>query len=400
MVEESIGTAAPHTSAPDIAADGLPVLRVAGVDPERRFAGGESQVLGLTLALVNAGHRAELLCDPAGQLWHRANTAGIQCRPLPIRNSIDAMAGLRLRRLVAEHRYDIVHFHTSRAHALAPWIIGRGRSGTARAVVTRRMDYVPNRLFAPWLYNRAVSGVAAIAPAVADALVRAGVDRRRIALVPSGVDCVRFAPPDPAVRRAARKALGLTCDRVAVGTVGMLEERKGHRYLIGAIASARSQEAGVPDLRCLIVGEGSLLAELANQITALEAAGLPSETIRLLGPCDDPYPILAALDIFVMPSLAEGLGVAALEAMACGLPVIASAAGGLRDLVEHQVNGLLVPPGDTPALAQSIVELAADRELRTLMGSAGRARVAADFSMEAMARRTLALYRDCLGHQL
>ena len=81
-------------------------LRVAGVDPERRFAGGEAQVLGLTLELARAGHQAELLCAPTGELWRRASAAGIQCRPLPIRNSIDAGAGFRLRRLVRERRYD------------------------------------------------------------------------------------------------------------------------------------------------------------------------------------------------------------------------------------------------------------------------------------------------------
>ena len=384
----------------NLAGDGLPVLRVGGVDPERGFAGGESQVLGLTLALASAGHHAELLCDPDGQLWQRASAAGIQCRPLRIRKAIGAASGFRLRRLVREHCYDIVHFHTSRAHALAPWIGGRGRHGTVRSVVTRRMDYVPNRLFAPWLYNRAVDGVAAISRAVADALVSAGADRERIALIPSGVDCVRFAPPDPAARHSARQVLGLKADQVAIGTVGMLEERKGHRYLIEAIALARSHGAGGDYLRCFIAGGGSLQAALADQIKAQEAAGVAPGTIQMLGSCDDPYPILAALDIFVMPSLAEGLGVAALEAMACGLPVIASATGGLRDLVVHRASGLLVPLGDASALAQGIVELAGDCKVRTLMGSVGRARVAADFSMEAMARRTLALYRDCLARQL
>jgi len=395
---------APIKAAP-ISAAGLSgasasLLRIAGLDPERGFAGGESQVLGLTLALASAGHHADLLCDPDGQLWQRASAAGISCQPLRIRNSIDFAAGLRLRRLVRERHYDIVHFHTSRAHALAPWLIGVTDRQRFRTVVTRRMDYVPNRLFAPWLYNRAVDGIAAISLPVADALARAGVGRERITLIPSGVDCDRFRPPDEAVRHQARSALALASGDIAVGTVGMLEPRKGHRCLIEATALARSLAVEGTHLGCFIAGGGSLEAALANQIKAQEAAGVPSGTTRMLGACNDPYPLLAALDIFVMPSLAEGLGVAALEAMACGLPVIASAAGGLRDLVTHRTTGLLVPPGDAAALAQAIVELATDRELRTSMGSAGRARVLDGFSMEAMARRTLALYRDCLARTL
>src|SRR5271163_553059 len=145
-----------------------PPLSIAGVDPERNFAGGETQVLGLTQQLRAMGHRAELLCDPAGELWRRAQAAGLLCRPLAIRNAIDLAAAAALRRALRAGRYDVVHFHTSRAHAMAPWVSGLTRA----AVVTRRMDYVPNRLFAPWLYGRAVDGIAAISASVADALVR------------------------------------------------------------------------------------------------------------------------------------------------------------------------------------------------------------------------------------
>src|ERR1700720_3083877 len=138
-------------------------LSVVGVDPERNFAGGESQVLGLTLELRAMGHRAELLCDPSGGLWRRAQAAGVVCHPLPIRNALDLAAAAALRRRLRDGRYDVVHFHTSRAHAMAPWVRGL----TSAAVVTRRMDYVPNRLFAPWLYGRrAVDGVAAVSAAV------------------------------------------------------------------------------------------------------------------------------------------------------------------------------------------------------------------------------------------
>ncbi|HEX4209402.1 MAG TPA: glycosyltransferase family 4 protein [Candidatus Binataceae bacterium] len=208
-------------------------------------------------------------------------------------------------------------------------------------------------------------------------------------------------PRNDAARNEARAALGLTGAQIAVGTVGMLEPRKGHRFLIEAIALAQAPSGGENELRCFIAGGGSLQAELASQISAMETGGRISPgTIRMLGACDDPYPILAALDLFVMPSLAEGLGVAALEAMACGLPVIASAIGGLRDLVKNRVNGLLVPPGDSPALATAIRELARAPAMREIMGEAGRFHVANDFSIAAMANRTLALYRDCLMRQL
>jgi glycosyltransferase involved in cell wall biosynthesis len=370
-------------------------LRIAGVDPERNFAGGQSQVLGLTIALNAAGHRAELLCDPAGALWERARAAQIECFPLRIRNSVDAAAGLRLRGLLQRTRYDVVHFHTARAHSLAPFAQGRA----CALIVTRRMDYAPNRLFAPWLYNRAVDGVAAISPAVADALVRSGVARDRIALIPSGVDCDRFRPPDVGERAAARAALGVMPGDVAVGTVGMLEARKGQRFLLDAIAllAGRPRPDNVADeptrLRCFIAGAGAQAGPLAVEIGRRELG----ESVRMLGALEDPRALLWALDLFVMPSLAEGLGVAALEAMACGLAVIASATGGLADAVVDEVTGRLVAPGDAEALAGAIVRLAAEPEVRAAMGAAGRARVAENFALEAMARRTLELYRECIA---
>ena len=236
MVATPTGGAAATSlsSSPEPDTAGAASLRIAGVDPELGFAGGESQVLGLTLELIRDGHRAELFCNPRGALWRRAAEAAVQCYPLPICNAVDVAAGIRLRRLLRGARYDVVHFHTSRAHSLAPF--ARGAAGAL--IVTRRMDYRPNRLFAPYLYNLAVDAVAAISGGVADSLAAARVARDRIAIIPSGVDTERFRPPSPSERAAARASLGLEDREIAVGTLGALEARKGHRFLVEAISIA------------------------------------------------------------------------------------------------------------------------------------------------------------------
>jgi len=370
-------------------------LRIAGVDPERDFGGGEAQVMGLTLELIRAGHRAELLCDPAGRLMERAQAAGIQCHALRIRNSIDVASGLRLRALLARESYDVLHFHTARAHALAPYARGCAHA----VIVTRRMDYAPTRLFASWLYNRAVDRVVAISKGVAAALVTAGVGRERITVIPSGVDCEHFAPRGSPGRQKARAALGLLPADIAIGTVGSLVERKGHRVLVDAMALAcglepesAASDARPGRLRCFIAGAGPLHTTLAAQI---RRHGL-DDSVRMMGALKDPRSLLWALDIFIMPSLHEGLGVAALEAMACGLPVVASEIGGLREVVEDGRTGFLVAPGDVRALAGALRSLAHAGQYRIAMGAAARQRAVASFRMELMARRTLELYSQTL----
>ncbi len=359
-------------------------MSIAGVDPELGFGGGETQVLGLTLALAAGGHRAELICDPAGRLWEQATAAGLRCHPIRIRNAIDLAAGVKLRAILKRERYDVVHFHTSRAHSMAP--LARGFGSTL--VVTRRMDYRPNRVFAPYLFNRAVDSVVAISGGVADSLAAAGVDRARVTVVHSGVDCERFRPPTSDERADARGALGIADTDFVISAVGALEQRKGHRYLIEAIGAI----AASGKFKCFIAGQGSIHKVLQGEIAVIR--GL--ERIKLLGRIDDPRELLWASDVFAMPSLKEGLGVAALEAMASALPVVASEVGGLREVVEDGRSGIVVPPANAGAIAAAIRRLAESAELRSQMSAAARARAVENYSMETMAARTLALYRECV----
>ncbi|HVN29776.1 MAG TPA: glycosyltransferase family 4 protein [Candidatus Binataceae bacterium] len=357
-------------------------LRIAGVDPELRFAGGETQVMALTRELVRRGHQAELICNPVGQLWERARAEGIVCYPLKIRNAIDIGAALRLRAILSVGGFDVVHFHTSRAHAIAPFV----RGCAPVSVVTRRMDYKPNRILAPFLYGRSVDRTIAISSAVADALSDVGVPRTNITIVPSGIDTKYFRPPTAEERARARAALGLNDETIAIGAVGALEKRKGHRYLLRAIASL----SGV-SVRCFIAGAGSIRAELQTEVENLGCG----ERVTMLGSVEDARAILWALDIFAMPSVLEGLGVAALEAMACGLPVVASKTGGLDGLIDD-TSGIKVPPADADALAAALKGLLNNPELRRQLGMNAMERIAEEYSMTAMAEQTLEVYLECL----
>jgi glycosyltransferase involved in cell wall biosynthesis len=354
-------------------------LGILHVDPELGMGGGEAQVLGLVRHLAAAGDRQAVAADSGGALATAAAALGVAVVPLRIRNHADVLAGRRLARLLASGRYDIVHFHTARAHAMSAFL---GRS-TARRVVTRRMDYpLRGGRYARWLYNRRADAVVAISEGVRTALLASGVRPERITVVPSGVDVEVFtAAADRRERERAR--LGLRAGEFVVAIVGALEDRKGHATLLEAVALVRE-----PEVRLFCAGTGSLTEALAAQRDAL---GL-GERVRFLGHVEDVPGLLAAVDAVAMPSRHEGLGVAALEAMAAGRPLIASRAGGLPEVVGDE-GGLLVEPGDVAGLAAAIARLARDPETARALGAAGRARAASRFTLAAMARGTRAVYR-------
>jgi glycosyltransferase involved in cell wall biosynthesis len=145
----------------------------------------------------------------------------------------------------------------------------------------------------------------------------------------------------------------------------------------------------------VIAGEGSLEGALKKD---LENLGL-EDSVTMMGRIDDPVRMLWALDVFAFPSLHEGLGIAMLEAMACSLAVVASRAGGITDAVEDGRSGILVAPANASGLAAAIARLAAERRTRETLGESARRRVIERFSISAMARDTLALYRVCLGRR-
>jgi len=354
-------------------------MRVLHVDPERAWGGGEVQVLALVSVLAARGHASTVAAHPEGPLARAAAAAGARVVPLGIANHFDVRAALVLRRLAPG--FDVVHFHTARAHALAPLSRGRG----ARLVVTRRMDYVPaGGPYVRFLYNRAVDAVIAISEGVRTALIRVGVRAERIRVVPSGIDARALAAP-PAARAAVRREWGLGDDEVAVVALGALEVRKGHAVLLAAAAGLAS---AAPRLRYVFCGEGRQAKALAGAAAALDGV------VEMVGFRRDVAACLAAADIVALPSLQEGLGVAALEAMAASRPVVASRVGGLAEAVVHEETGLLVPPGDPTALAAALARLARDPDLRARLGAAGHARVLARYTATRMAEGTLACYED------
>lgn len=359
-------------------------IRILHVDPERAFAGGETQVVALARHLRARGHAQAIATDPEGLLAAALVRDGFTVLPIACRTSLDPRAGLELRRIVRREHPDVVHLHTGRALSLAPYV-----PASVVRVVTRRMDYAPRGagVYVRWLYGHA-DEIIAISSAVRQALLSRGIAAARIDVVPSGVEVERFQGLD---RGRARARLDIAAELPVIALVGSLVRRKGQSVLLEALP--RLADAGVKPF-CLFAGVGADGDRLLEQADRL---GVAAQT-RWLGRVDDVAPVLAAADLVVAPSLAEGLGVAVIEAMAAGRPLVASAVGGIPETVRDGREGLLVPPGEVEPLAEAIGRCLGDVDLMRRFGEAGRLR-AAKFSTGAMARGTESIYERALARR-
>lgn len=214
---------------------------------------------------------------------------------------------------------------------------------------------------------------------------RARVPLDKLAVVPNGIEVERHThPPPPPV------SWRLPADGPLVATVARLDAQKDPETLIAAFALARQR---VPKASLAWAGGGPLFAATRDRI---RRAGL-AECVRLLGAVDDVRPLLGAADAFALASRWEGMPNSVLEAMAAGLPVVATAVGGCPELVVDAETGLLVPPGDARALADALVSLLSDPPKARKMGQAGRARARDHFSLDGMVRANVAIYERLLS---
>jgi glycosyltransferase involved in cell wall biosynthesis len=361
-----------------------PPLHIVHVDSEKGFSGGEVQVFLLIEGLRQRGWHNVLVCQPDSRCADEAGTRGIETRLVPMRSDLDVCGLFRLTRLLGRLQTDLVHLHTGRA----TWLGGiAARLAGLPAITTRRMDRPVRRGWRTrWIYRTLVQHAAAISPAVAQRLADAGVGAR-VTVVRSAVDPLALTPIDS--REATRAKLGAAADRPVLLVSAALVRRKGVDVLLQALAVLG--ERGIRPL-LWIAGDGAERHALEAQ--AVEA-GLAAQ-VRFLGRRSDVADLLAACDVFVLPSRREGLGVAALEAMAAGRPVVASAVGGLQDVVVDGRTGLLVRPEDAAALAEAIARLMQDEELRRRLGSAGPQRVREGFLAEQMVSSYVELYEKVL----
>lgn len=357
---------------------------VAQVILNMAYGGGERLVQELALDLEDAGAKPLVICLDAIE----ANTAPLEARGIELalvkrrQTALDIVALAKLTMLLKARGARLVHAHdlASLAYAVPAGLV----LGIPVLFTEHSRHYVEARLrrrLEKRLLCLGVRRVIEVSPDLAKASVeRDGIAPSRVLVIENGVDLVAFAGGG---RTAFRREIGVGEGEILVGMVGRLEEIKGPHVLLEAFVRAVGQRPGA---RLVFVGDGSLRGALESTVRAKGLAGRVSFTgTRPDIPC-----VMGGLDILVLPSLSEGLPFALLEGMAAGQAVAASAVGRIPGIVRNGENGLLLPPGDSGALAEALVDLLADDGLRRRLGREARLVVAERYDR----RRMIEAYRE------
>ncbi len=328
---------------------------------------------------------------PAGAYAQRLRAAGVKVRSLDMTGRPGLKQVRELAAIIDEEKPDIVHAVMYQAIQLCR--LAKGRAKTRfRLISSPRVSY-RTRSRLTLCIDRRLKGADDLLIAECDSsrrflTGRQGYAAERTRVIYNGVDVAHW-PRSPQDRKRLRAEIGAADDEALIGSVGRLDVQKGHSILIEAAARLPKDAR----FKCVILGQGPrrpLLEALARR-HRLEAR------VRLLGERDDLAAWLSAFDVFVLPSLWEGLPNALLEAMAFGLPVVASAVDGAAEAVQDGANGLLAKPGDPSALARRIGELLAKPDLRERLGAAARRAVGERFTLVRMMDAYQQAYRDVVS---
>ena len=349
------------------------------VDSLRTWGGAEVWILDTARRLHDAGYRVSVIAQPGAELLRRARAADLATAAIPIRFDGAPWTVARLARRFARDRVSAVVANLTKdlkAAAVAGRLVG-----VPAIFASRESDFpLKDKIYYRWYFNRLSSGVIVNSEATRRTVLASApwLAAERVHLLYKGVDTRRFSPAASPPPRPPGSA-------VVVGFAGQLIPRKGLVDLQAAWDILQRTSAAPPRLR--LAGQGPLADDLARWRAALPR---PAD-VELLGHREDMVSFYRDIDILVLPSYSEGFGLAAAEAAACAVPVIATQASSLPEIVLHNRTGLLVPPGQPEALAAAVSVLGDDPDRRHDLGRAGRRHVQESFAQEIWLRKLLDL---------
>jgi glycosyltransferase involved in cell wall biosynthesis len=367
----------------------LPTKLVLHLSSSSGLGGAEMLVSRIASGLDQARFRSIIGLFDLGWLKDRCEILGFPAFVIPMKSQWDFRWIVQCCRLVRQQNVSLIHAHEFRANAfgaLVARLCGVPLVGTVHGK-NYYPDHAKRRMAYRWV-SRTANMVAVSHDLRSFLEERIGIAHGRVTVIHNGVDMIEHG--SLAQERWLRSELGVDQEEFVIGIVGSLYPVKGHACLFHAMKTVVAHR---PKTRLLVIGQGELEQTLRQMVSELEI----EQVVSFLGLRDDVPRILPLLDLFVLPSLSEGLSVALLEAMSAGVPVIASNVGGNPEIIANEETGYLVPPQEPDALAASIIKLMGNQESAKVLGERGRKWVAREYTTERMLQRYQDLYECCLS---
>ena len=332
--------------------------------------------------------------DEIGEIGTRLQEDGFIVEHLHRQPGIDRGCATRLRQFADREGAEILH-----AHQCTPFfqaMLSRGLTGRRPVVFTEHGRHFPDtpsrkRAIVNRMLLKRCDRLFGCGAAVRQALINnEGLPESRVEVIYNGVDLKALGKPTPGARESIRAEFGYSANDFVVVQVARLHELKDHQTALKAVDEARHKIAG---LRLLLAGDGDQRSAIEQTI---RERGL-EQTVTLAGTRKDIADLLSASDVFLLSSISEGIPLTVIEAMAARRPVVSTAVGGLPELIEHGVSGMLAPSGDASTLAASLVQLHQNADLRNQMAEVAAGRAQEKFSLQGMLNSYRDVYYDVLG---
>ena len=372
-------------------------LKILQVSSAKEIGGGESHLITLVKGLAKLGHVVSLAIRPSSPLPNRLPDLRDRLFEVRLRNSLDIFSARNLARIIKTENIDIIHCHYARDYLIGALAVKI--AGSSKLVLTRHVPFAMKNNIG---YRKALSGVSRMI-CVSDSVRRGMIDshlleQRRIVRIYNGIDIDRYKslkPDEPEKLLELRKRLGLPTRELLIGVVGQLATHKGQKDFVEAAAIVSKN---IPTAAFVVVGrdyskDESYKKELQRRISDSNL----SDRITLIDDVEQLPQTMAALDILVLPSLVEAFGLVLVEGMASGTNVISTNIDGPNEILRHQETGLLVPPNRPDQIAQAVIKLFNDLQLRKRLADNARQDVIERFSAEKMVTETEKVYREVVS---
>lgn len=364
-------------------------MKVLHLSSENTWRGGEQQIAYLLEETEKKGIQPIVACKQGSAFETYVRSKGWQYFALPFKNSMDLRTAWNIKHICKEHKIDIIHLHSSKAHSIAVLSVALGNS--SKLVLSRRVDFtLKDNLFSRWKYNHtSIQKIICVSDKIKQIVEEGVQDKRKCITIHSGIDLRKFSFQGNL--DFFRNHYKIPPASPIIGNTSALADHKDYFTFINTAEILINQNN---DLRFLIIGDGNLREEIKEYVESKEL----HHHIIFTGFVTNLAETLHELDIFLMTSKTEGLGTSILDAFASKVPVVATNAGGIPELVIHEETGLIAPVKDHGKLAENVSRVLNEPDLRDRLIAKAYDFVQG-FSKEKTAEKTLAIYREILGDQ-